>query len=246
MNRRKLAVVAIGVVVATSAGAYAAGSQIKSPAEVASRTLEPDAALILVPVEDRVVSTDVVTRGTGRFGSPQKLTIAASALKSNPGLIADVPLSGKQLDDGAVAVSGSGRPLFVLVGARPMSRDLGPGLTGDDVLQLEEALVRLGFDPGAADGSYDEATEAGVTAWYANAGFAPFTATQDQLAIVRSREADLATASLDVITAAESIAVAESALSAAQAASATASRRARLPRWSMSSICPLPFFRSMR
>lgn len=226
MNRRKLAVVAIGVVVATSAGAYAAGSQIKSPAEVASQTLEPDAALILVPVEDRVVSSDVVTRGTGRFGSPQKLTIAASALKPNPGLIAEVPLSGKQLDDGAVAVSGSGRPLFVLVGARPMSRDLGPGLTGDDVLQLEEALVRLGFDPGVVDGSYDEATEAGVTAWYAVAGFAPFTATQDQLAIVRTREAELATASLDVITAAESIAVAESALSAAQAASATASRRA--------------------
>ena len=226
MNRRKMAVVAIGVVVATSAAAYVAGSQIQSPAEVASRTLEPDAGLILVPVENRVVSTDVVTRGTGRFGSPQKLTIAASALKPNPGLVAAVPLSGKELADGSIAVSGSGRPLFVLVGARPMSRDLGPGLTGDDVQQLEDALARLGFDAGPADGLYDEATEAGVSAWYASAGFTPFTATQDQLATVRSREAELATASLDVITASESIATAESALSAAQAASATAVRRA--------------------
>lgn len=226
MDRRKMAAAVIGVVVATSVAGFVAGSQITSPAEVASRTVEPDASLILVPVEERVLSTDVVTRGTGRFGSPQKLSVATSALKLNPGLAAELPLAGRQLDDGNVVVSASGRPLFVLVGERPMSRDLGPGLSGDDVRQLEDGLTRLGFDVGLADGVYDEGTEAGVSAWYAASGFAPFTATRDQLAAIRTREAELATASADVIVASDSIASAESALAASKAASATASRRA--------------------
>ena len=164
-----------------------------------------------------MLSTDVVTRGTGRFGSPQKLSVAASALKPNPGIVADLAIAGTELVEGAVAANASGRPLFLLVGARPMSRDLGPGLTGDDVQQLEDALVRLGFDVGAVDGIYDEGTEAGVSAWYAQQGFAPFTATTDQLAAIRAREAELAAASVDVIAAADTVASAETAVVAARA-----------------------------
>ncbi len=226
MDRRRIAAGVIGVVVATSVLGFIAGSRITSPAEVASRTAPPEASLILAPVEERVLSTSVVTRGTGRFGSPQKLSVATSALKPTPGLIAELPVAGAQLGEGDVAVSASGRPLFLLVGVRPMSRDLGPGLTGDDVRQLEEALVRLGFDPGPVDGVYDAQTEAGVTAWYSAKGFAPFTATVDQLAAVRTREAELATASVDVIAAADGVSTAQAALASAKAAAATARSKA--------------------
>lgn len=226
MDRRKMAAGVIGLVVVTSVGGFFAGSRITSPAEVASRTAPPDASLILVPVEERVLSADVVTRGTGRFGSPQKLSVGTSALKPNPGIVADLAIAGAQLVEGDVAANASGRPLFLLVGARTMSRDLGPGLSGDDVQQLEEALVRLGFDVGAVDGLYDESTEAGVTAWYTQHGYAPFAATTDQLAAIRARESELAAASVDVIAAADSVATAETALVSAQAASTTAAKRA--------------------
>ena len=226
MDRRKIAAIVIGVVVAASVAGFAAGSRITSPAEIASRTAAPHPSPILAPVEERVLSTEVVTRGTGRFGSPQKLSVSVSALKRTAGLVAQLPVAGGQLLEGDVVASASGRPLFLLVGVRPMSRDLGPGLSGDDVRQLEEALSRLGFDPGPIDGVYDSLTEAGVEAWYLSNGYSPFTATADQLAAIRAREADLATAAFDVIVANDAVTSAEAALTSAQAASSTAMRRA--------------------
>ncbi len=224
MNRRRLAGVAIGVVVASSVGGFAVGSRITSPAEVAARTAPPTAAPILVPVERRVLASDVVTRGTGRYGSPQKLAVAASALKPAAGLIAELPVIGAELTEGDRVANASGRPLFVLVGPRPMSRDLGPGLTGDDVMELEQALTRLGFDVGPVDGTYDEATEAGVAAWYSANGFTAFTATPDQLAAIRARESELAAASIDKIMADGAVATAQASLEAARAAAESAAR----------------------
>jgi peptidoglycan hydrolase-like protein with peptidoglycan-binding domain len=44
------------------------------------------------------------------------------------------------------------------------------GPEGDDVLALEQALTRLGFDPGAVDGFFDDETEAAVIAWQRTIG----------------------------------------------------------------------------
>jgi multidrug efflux pump subunit AcrA (membrane-fusion protein) len=228
MQRRRIALGAITVVVATSIGGFLAGSRIKSPAEIATRTAPPTPALIQVPVEERVLSANVVTRGTGRFGSPQKLSIAPSLLKPNVGIVSQVPLAGAELAEGAVAVRASGRPVFVLSGARPMSRDLGPGSSGDDVSQLEDALARLGFDAGAVDGVFDDSTGLAVTNWYAAAGYSAFAATTDQLAAIRARETEVGTTALEAVAAADARSAAEAALAAAQAASATAVARAEL------------------
>jgi hypothetical protein len=224
MDRRKTAGIVIGAVVAASAVGFVTGSRISSPAEVASRTAAPEASLILVPVEKRVLSTEVVTRGTGRFGSAQKLSVSTSALKPSAGIVAQPPVAGATLAEGAVVASASGRPLFLLAGARPMSRDLGPGLSGDDVRQLEESLKRLGFDPGPIDGAYDAATEAGVQGWYLANGYSPITATADQLNAIRAREAELAGASFDLTAATDTVTTAQGGIAKAQAASSTAVR----------------------
>lgn len=226
MDSRRAAGIVIGAVVAASVAGFVAGSRISSPAEVASRTAAPQASLILVPVEKRVLSTEVVTRGTGRFGSPQKLSVSTSALKPSAGLVAQLPVAGATLVEGGVVASASGRPLFLLVGGRPMSRDLGPGLSGDDVRQLEESLNRLGFDPGPIDGVYDAATEAGVQAWYLANGYSPVTATADQLSAIRAREAELAGASFDLTAANDAVTSAQGGVVNAQSASSTAVRRA--------------------
>ena len=228
MDRRKVAGLLIGGVVASAVVGVVAGGQISSPAEQAARTRAPDASAIFVPVEQRVLTADVVTRGTGRFGSPQKLSVATSALKASPGFIADIARAGTQLNEGALLLTASGRPLFLLVGDQPLARDLGPGMSGDDVLQLEEALVRLGTSPGEADGFYDDETQAAVTAWYDQNGFSPFTATADQLAAIRTREAELTTARLETLTANDTVGNAAAAVATAQSALTSAQNRTAL------------------
>ncbi|HET6712739.1 MAG TPA: hypothetical protein VFI59_03405 [Actinomycetota bacterium] len=49
-----------------------AGQLIRSPAEAAAQS-GPEPAPILVPVEEQVLATKIVTRGTGRYGTPRHL-----------------------------------------------------------------------------------------------------------------------------------------------------------------------------
>ncbi len=227
MTRRKLAAGVIALVVASSLGGWLVGRRITSPAEVAARTAAPEASPILVPVEQRQLTSDVVTRGSGQFGSPETISVATSALKSAPGIVADLPVLGTEVGDGGVLMTGSGRPLFLLTGEQPMARDLGPGLSGGDVRQLEEGLVRLGFDTGPVDGTFDTQTEFAVAAWYDSAGYAAFSATTEQLAGVRTRETELATARADSLAAGDSVATANEVVVTVRGALATARNVAR-------------------
>jgi Putative peptidoglycan binding domain len=227
-RHRRIAGIVLGAVALAAGVGWVAGSQISSPAEEASRTAPPAAAPILVPAEERVLSTDIVTRGTARFGSPQQLSQAPSALKgSSTQVAARLPFPGMELREGDVAFLSSGRPVFLLTGEQPVYRDLGPGLTGEDVRQLEDALLRLGFDTGPVDGTYDSATENAVRAWYERAGYAPFVATTEQLAAIRALQTESNSSQVDVISAMDSVSAAEAALTAADAAHARAVRNAQ-------------------
>src|SRR5215813_5583227 len=141
MKRVNVLWTTLGLVGGMALGAWYAGSAIQSPAEVAARTAPPRPSPILVPVESRILSTDVVTRGTVRFGLPQPISIAPSAVKGGAGLISSLPRPNAQFREGEVIMSASGRPVFVLRGAAPAFRDMSPGTSGSDVQQLEEALA---------------------------------------------------------------------------------------------------------
>ena len=163
--------VAVGLVAALllSVGAWVAGAQIRSPAQVAAETAAPDPSAITVPVEDRVLSSEVIVRGTVRYGSPQPVVLATSEIKQGGATTADIvttrPRRGARVGEGTVAMSVSGRPVFVLRGAQASHRDMRPGSRGPDVRQLEVALSRLGFFPGSIDGRYDGETAAAVASW---------------------------------------------------------------------------------
>jgi hypothetical protein len=184
----------LGFVAIALAGAWLAGSRIESPADAAARTAPPRPSPILVPVEERVLSANVVTRGTARFGLPQPISAPPSSLKAGPGLITTLPLRNVQLEEGAVMLTISGRPAFVLQGGTPTFRDLVPGISGEDVRQLEQGLARLGFDPGSIDRTFDQRTSAAVERWYQAAGWEPFGPTPEQIARARALEQDLAEA----------------------------------------------------
>ena len=209
----------LGFAAVLAVGGWLVSSRIESPADVAARAAPPTPSPILVPVEERVLSSNIVTRGTARFGLPQAVSIAPSALKAGAGLIATLPLRNTQFEEGGVMLTASGHPLFVLQGELPAYRDLVPGSSGEDVRQLEQGLKRLGFDPGRLDGTYDQQTSAAVAAWYQSAGWEPFAPTREQLVAVRTLEQDWGDARKRQVAAA---AAAAAALPAVESARATA------------------------
>lgn len=187
-----IAVLSIALIVAV--GAWLVSFEIESPADVAARTAPPRASAILVPIEKRILSSKIITRGTARFGLPQQISITPSPLKPNVGLLTTLPRRNTVIKEGDVLFTASGRPLFVLQGKQPAYRDLKPGISGADVLQFELALDRLGFSPGLVDGTYDEKTSSAVEAWYNASKWAPFRPTLNQIKILRTLEKELSDA----------------------------------------------------
>lgn len=217
-NRTIVLFCVLGLVAVTAAGGWVAGERIVSPAEAAARTAPPTPSPILVPVEKRVLSSEIVTRGTARFGLPQPISIAPSALDANaPGLITTLPAVNTQFKEGDVMLTAGGRPVLVMQGAIPAYRDLVPGVSGQDVRQLEEGLTRLGFDPGPVDGAYDAETSAAVAKWYASVGHEPFGPTEQQLANFRVLELGVGDATKLKLAAAGAAAAADMAVKAARA-----------------------------
>ena len=190
MQPKRVGLLVVAVTVVGAGGGWAAASSIKSPAQIAAERKAPAASAITVPVEKRVLVANLITRGTVTHNVPQKVVLPTSALKSGAGVVTAVPDRGLNLKEGTIVMAIGARPVIALKGSTPMYRDLGIGSTGDDVRQLQESLVRLGFVPGRVDGVYDLGTSRTVAAWYAALGQIPFQPTEAQrLALKSSKDA---------------------------------------------------------
>jgi peptidoglycan hydrolase-like protein with peptidoglycan-binding domain len=227
-NRTKMLYSVLGAVAGAALAAWIVGSRIESPADAAARTAAPTASPILVPVEMRVLSSEVVTRGTVRYGLPQPISIGPSPLKPNSELVTTIPTRGAQFGEGALILTASGRPVFLFQGALPAYRDLSPGVAGEDVRQLKRALTRLGFNPGSLDGPYDEETGNAVAAFYKAKGWEAFGPTRDQLAAFHVLERDYADAMKAKAAADAAIASAELVVESARATATHNTRSAAL------------------
>jgi peptidoglycan hydrolase-like protein with peptidoglycan-binding domain len=93
------------------------------------------------------------------------------------GTITWLPDAGTEIEQGSILYEVNGEPVIALYGEVPAYRSLsdvrGTNLTGDDILQLETALVELGFDPDGAvavDGEYTGNTAAMVEDWEESIG----------------------------------------------------------------------------
>ena len=176
----RLAILTLIGVVFVAGGGWVAARQIKSPAQIAADTAPPRASLITAQVERRSLSSEVIVRGTGRYGKPEAISLPSSSLKTSAQVISRIAKPDAVLRERSVAMVVSGRPVFVLRGATPMHRDIGPGDSGQDVRQLEGALARLGYNPGPVDGRYDRSTAAAVAQLYRARDAAPFGLTEAQ------------------------------------------------------------------
>jgi peptidoglycan hydrolase-like protein with peptidoglycan-binding domain len=172
MSRNVMLAGVIGAVVVAAGLGWFFGSQIRSPAEIAADAEPPPASNITVAVVREELSADVIARGDLVYDQPVQVSLSGSFAEQPERLIVTQAMEGGvELVEGDMVVEVVGRPVFLLVGEIPMYRDLRPGSSGDDVMQLEEALARLGLFGETPDESWDESTGAAVAAWYESAGY---------------------------------------------------------------------------
>lgn len=227
--RRALSVGAVLVAVTVAAGlGWIAARNVRSPAQVALEAEPPTPSPITVEVERTELVADVITRADVGYDDPVPIGLAG-ALGGRPSTL--IVTSARERDDelveGAVAVEVSGRPVFLLRGEIPVYRDLLPRAEGPDVLQVEEALARLGYFSEEPDGTWTPATEAAVEAWYAAAGYpANGVSDDDQLRIDTAKDA--------VTSAEDGVRTAEDRLDAAEDRLATAMRQEDNARYELS------------
>ncbi|MEZ5143810.1 MAG: peptidoglycan-binding domain-containing protein [Acidimicrobiales bacterium] len=90
------------------------------------------------------------------------------------GTVTTLADAGSAVARGAVLYRVDTSPRVLFYGQQPAYRDMGPSSTpGDDIRQLEENLVSLGFDPDHAitiDGVFDDADVAAVDRWQTSLG----------------------------------------------------------------------------
>lgn len=190
MRRNVLLGGVIAAVVLAAALGWFFGSQIRSPAEAAADAEAPEPSNITVQVTREVLSADVITRGDVVYDEPVSVALSGSFAETPEKLVVTQAVEvNADLAEGAMAVEVVGRPVFLLIGEIPMYRDLRPGATGDDVLQVEEAMARMGFYGGTPDNVWDQETGAAVAAWYETAGYRPNgLSEEDEVALRAARE----------------------------------------------------------
>ena len=193
-RKRRVAIAALVAVVVVAVAGWIAAQQVRSPAQIAADAAEPAASPITVPVEQRTLSSNVIVRGTVRFGGRRSVELATSSLEQGSDIVTEPARLRAKLEPGDVALSVDGRPVFVLPGGVSMNRDLRQGSRGEDVRQLEVALAGMGHAPGSLDGVFDAATQGAVSAFYLTRSFEPAGATDAQVEQLRTAEADAAVA----------------------------------------------------
>ena len=156
------AVVAAGVVVAASAGL---GTRWLWP------QASPPAPTAQVSVATAtVVRTDVSARQV-IAGTISYFGFYAVSNELPGGIVTWLPSPGTVVRRGQPLCQVSGQPTTLLYGPVPAWRDFGPGMSpGPDVRELQRNLAALGFDPGAADGTFGWATLAAIERWQASQG----------------------------------------------------------------------------
>lgn len=160
-------VVLVTAVLAAVAG-WVAATVIQGPADLSEgASMEP--SLVTAEVEERVLSSQVIARGTVGYGQPIEVIFPPGG---PAGFVTVPPEEGLSLSEGDVVMQVSGRPVVVLEGVVPMYREMRVGTSGDDVAQLQEALDRMEYDISADDaGVFGSATLDAVTTWFDDLGY---------------------------------------------------------------------------
>lgn len=169
MRVRNLLLCLVAVLLFFGAG-WGAARAFQSPSQRAADERPPAATPILEPVVVGSLADQANVRATVAFAVETPITLVGL---SDPAVVtANVLGVGAVVQPGRVALEVNGRPVFVLPGAFPFYRDIGPGAEGPDVTQLQDGLVAAGYSvPRSEASTYGRGTQAAVKRLYEDAGY---------------------------------------------------------------------------
>lgn len=137
------------------------------------------AATVMRPIEDPAGTTKFtyVTVEQGEVGAVLSLYTVAewtptpAGVNRAAGVVTGVLIEeGDQVGQGAVLYTVDLKPVVLARGDVPMFRELGLGLEGEDVAQLQTMLRELGFYGAAIDGKAEGGTVRAIEAWQKSLG----------------------------------------------------------------------------
>lgn len=180
VRRQRVFLAAACVAALAAGGGLVASTFIESPAQQAAETKPPKPTVLTAPVQKKVLTDTVTTRGTVGTGGDITFTPSAGgqgSASAGGGALSLVvsKLYAKAADnirDGQVLIEVSGRPIIALSGAVPAYRDLKPGMDGPDIAQLQAALKQLGHNYAPdISGHFGEGTKAALGDFYTTIGY---------------------------------------------------------------------------
>ncbi len=116
---------------------------------------------------------DVLVEVSDQVQAGQTLLTTSKALA---GTVTSVIEDGSIVGQSETLLTIDEEPVVLLVGDIPLYRALAQGVEGDDVAQLQQILIDLGYGDAAGlevDGSFGDTTAAAVVAWQLAIGAAP-------------------------------------------------------------------------
>lgn len=196
-RRRSLRALAVLAVLVLVAGAgYLAGRRVADrSAEADAEARPPPPTALTEPVVHARIAPTVTGPATISAGAQTAIDCLPAMEGDARKVFTKAPVeSGSSVAEGSVLAEVNGRPVIALVGAAPAYRDLRPDDRGGDVAQLQEALSRLGFFDGQADGHYGPATWNALAALYEANGYEPVGPSTQELDAVEATRSDVAAA----------------------------------------------------
>jgi peptidoglycan hydrolase-like protein with peptidoglycan-binding domain len=170
MKRLSVAVGTVLVVVVVAAIAWIVGRSSAAPEEV-NLPDPPSPSILAVPVEIRRLEKTIVTRGTVDFAATDSIPLGRMDVVGE-GVVTRSEARNHLLAEGDIALEVDGRPIILLQGNRPSFRSLNLGAAGVDVVQLQDALVRLGHGV-RVDGTFGPSTADAVIELLVSRGYPP-------------------------------------------------------------------------
>lgn len=163
-------------------------------AGVAVTTLGVKATLDRERTPAQPTLTTTIAKQTLRHTVTGTLETIAHDVFSVPGegmVTRDGLAAGNEIGEGGVIGYIEERPVLLLQGDIPAYRTLTPGVNGQDVTQLQNALKRLGYAIYDREGSYGDSTALALFRFLRQLGFASVDASGNELSVADWKQSAL-------------------------------------------------------
>ncbi len=171
--------------------AFVLGTFVRSPWEEARENSNLP-VIVTAQVQERTFSDGgEIVRGVASLGTEQMILASGT---DHPVITSVHVKPGELVTSGTLVATVSGRPVIVLHLPFPLYRDLTSGITGPDVLAVQEELHNLGYYSGKIDGVYGLGTANAVQTLMEEAGSNAAPVPKDAVDLVAQMQQELKSA----------------------------------------------------